>query len=260
MLSRLYGLIVKIKNTNLILHFIQVNLLQSFLSMKADPGNLLQAIEIETGQRPLSTVLWLHGLGADGSDFVPVVDQLPLSSVPPIRFIFPHAPMRPVSINRGMVMRAWFDYDDVSHDGLVREDIASLRQSQLAVDALIARERERGISAGRIVLAGFSQGGALALQAGLRYPEKLAGIMALSCYLPAAQTFATERHRANLATPIFMAHGRTDLVIPAAVARSSCQTLIEAGYAVEWQEYEMAHSVCAQEIMDIGTWLTRVLA
>ncbi|HVW64757.1 MAG TPA: alpha/beta fold hydrolase [Nitrosospira sp.] len=228
--------------------------------MKPDPGNLLQTIEIETGQHPLSTVLWLHGLGADGSDFVPVVDQLPLSATLPVRFIFPHAPPRPVSINRGMVMRAWFDYDEVGHGGIVREDIASLRQSQLAVEALIAREKERGISAERIVLAGFSQGGALALQAGLRHPEKLAGIMALSCYLPAVHTFASEMHRSNLTVPIFMAHGRTDLVIPADLARLSRQTLIEAGYSVEWQEYEMAHSVCAQEIMDIGKWLKRVLA
>ena len=228
--------------------------------MKPDPDHLLAAIEIETGPHPLSTVLWLHGLGADGSDFVPLVDELPLSSVSPVRFIFPHAPMRPVSINRGVVMRAWFDYDEVSHGAGVREDIASLRQSQLAVNALIAREKERGIGAERIVLAGFSQGGALALQAGLRYPEQLAGIIGLSCYLPALQTFASETHLSNLTTPIFMAHGRTDPVIPMAFALLSRQQLVEAGYAVEWNEYEMAHSVCAQEIVDIGEWLKRVLS
>lgn len=228
--------------------------------MKTDPDHLLAAIEIETAPHPLSTVLWLHGLGADGSDFVPLVDELSLSSVSPVRFIFPHAPMRPVSINRGMVMRAWFDYDEVSHEAGVREDIASLRQSQRAVNALIAREKERGIGAERIVLAGFSQGGALALQAGLRYPEKLAGIMGLSCYLPAVQTFASETHLSNLTTPIFMAHGRTDPVIPMAFTLLSRQYLIEAGHAVEWHEYEMAHSVCAQEIVDIGEWLKRVLS
>lgn len=228
--------------------------------MKPDHADLLAAIEIETGQHPLSTVLWLHGLGADGSDFVPIVGELPLASAPPVRFIFPHAPMRPVSINRGMVMRAWFDYDDVSNDAGVREDIASLRQSQLAINALIAREKERGVEAERIVLAGFSQGGALALQAGLRYPEKLAGIMALSCYLPAAQTFASEKHQSNVTTPIFMAHGGADPVIPMAFALLSRQHLVEAGYAVEWREYEMGHSVCAQEIMDIGKWLKRVLS
>jgi phospholipase/carboxylesterase len=228
--------------------------------MKPDPDDLLAAIEIETGKHPLYSVVWLHGLGAHGSDFVPIVDELPLSSVPSVRFIFPHAPMRPVSINRGMVMRAWFDYDEVSHESGMREDVASLRQSQLAVNALIAREKERGIGAEHIVLAGFSQGGALALQAGLRYPEKLAGIMALSCYLPAAHTFASEKHQSNLKTPIFMAHGRTDPVIPMAFARLSRQYLVEAGYAVEWHEYEMAHSVCAQEIMDIGEWLKRALS
>jgi phospholipase/carboxylesterase len=227
--------------------------------MKPDSADLLPAIEIETGPHPLSTVLWLHGLGAHGSDFVPIVDELPLSPSLPVRFIFPHAPMRPVSINRGMVMRAWFDYDEVSHDAGVREDIASLRQSQIAVEALIAREKERGIEAGRIVLAGFSQGGALALQAGLRHPEKLAGIMALSCYLPAAQTFASETHRSNLPTPIFMAHGMADLVIPVDFARLSRECLVEAGYAVEWHEYEMAHSVCAPEITHIGEWLKQVL-
>jgi phospholipase/carboxylesterase len=228
--------------------------------MKPDPDHLLAAIEIETGPRPHSTVLWLHGLGAHGSDFVPLVDELPLSSTLPIRFIFPHAPMRPVSINRGMVMRAWFDYDEVSHEAGVREDIASLRQSQLAVNALIAREKERGIGPGGIVLAGFSQGGALALQAGLRYPEKLAGIMALSCYLPATHTFASEVHQSNVTTPIFMAHGRADPVIPMAFARLSRQYLVEAGYAVEWHEYEMAHSVCGQEVVDIGEWLKRALS
>ena len=227
--------------------------------MKPDPADLLPAIEIETGRHPLSSVLWLHGLGAHGGDFVPIVDELPLSSTLPIRFIFPHAPMRPVSINRGMVMRAWFDYDEVSHDAGVREDIVSMRQSQLAVDALITREKERGVRPERVILAGFSQGGALALQAGLRYPEKLAGIMALSCYLPGAQTFASEMHQSNLTTRIFMAHGRTDPVIPLAFAGLSRQYLAEAGYAVEWHEYEMAHSVCAQEIMDIGEWLKRVL-
>lgn len=223
------------------------------------PTNLLPAIEIETGIQPTYTILWMHGLGADGNDFVPVVDELALPSDPPVRFIFPHAPMRPVSINGGLVMRAWHDYDLASSNSGFRENMASLRDSQGAIEALIAREERRGIASQNIVLAGFSQGGAMALQAGLRYPEKLAGIMALSCYLPASQTLAAEAHPANYATSIFMAHGSLDSIIPVTFAAASARQLVESGYTVEWHEYPMGHSFCKDETADIREWLKRIL-
>nr|WP_090826111.1 alpha/beta hydrolase fold domain-containing protein [Nitrosovibrio tenuis] len=220
---------------------------------------LLPAIEVETGPHPTHTVLWLHGLGADGGDFVPIVNELELPSAMHIRFLFPHAPMRSVSINRGMVMRAWYDYDMVDLNLGLQENMASLNESQQAIEALIAREKQRGIQPERIVLAGFSQGGALALQAGLRYPEKLAGILVLSAYLPAPRTLASDANRANLTTSIFMAHGNSDMVIPMIVAAASKQQLAESGYAVEWHEYRMAHTVCREELADIGKWLKQIL-
>jgi len=201
----------------------------------------------------------MHGLGADGNDFVPIVNELALPRSPHIRFMFPHAPMRPVSINNGLVMRAWHDYDLTSSNSAFRENMASLRDSQGAIEALIDREKRRGIVPQNILLAGFSQGGALALQTGLRYPEKLAGIMALSCYLPASQTLAAEAHQANSATSIFMAHGSLDNIIPMTLAAASRRQLLESGYTVEWHEYPMAHAVCKDEIIDIGEWLKRVL-
>ena len=222
-------------------------------------AELLPAIELETGVRPTHTILWMHGLGADGNDFVPIVDELGLPSSLHIRFVFPHAPMRPVSINRGLVMRAWHDYDVVDPDSGVREEMASLRDSQRAIEALIDRELHRGIEPGNIVLAGFSQGGAMALHTGLRYPEELAGIMALSCYLPASQMLAAEAHRANAGISIFMAHGSADNVVPMTLAAAASRQLHESGYAMEWHEYPMAHSVCADEIADIGDWLKRIL-
>ena len=227
--------------------------------MTSTPTDLLPAIEHETGIRPTHAILWMHGLGADGNDFVPIVDELTLPRDLHIRFIFPHAPMRPVSINGGLMMRAWHDYDLASSNSAFRENMASLRDSQTAIEALIGRETRRGIAPRNIVLAGFSQGGALALQTGLRYPEKLAGIMALSCYLPASQTFAAEAHQANSTTSIFMAHGSLDNIIPMALAVASRRQLHESGYAVTWHEYPMAHSVCKEEIADIGEWLKRVL-
>lgn len=222
-------------------------------------SDLLPAIELETGNHPTHAVLWMHGLGADGNDFVPVVDELALPSSLHIRFLFPHAPMRPVSINGGSVMRAWHDYDVAGSTSNFRENMASLRDSQRAIDALIARESQRGIKPENIVLAGFSQGGALALQTGLRYPERLAGIMALSCYLPASQTLAVEAHQANSRAPVFMAHGIMDNIIPMTLALASKQQLLESGYMVEWREYPMAHTVCKEEIADIGAWLERIL-
>lgn len=227
--------------------------------MTTNSTRLLPAIELETGVRPTHAILWMHGLGADGNDFVPIVDELALSPNPRIRFVFPHAPMRPVSINGGAMMRAWYDYDVVDPNSGLYENMASLHDSQREVEALIAREKQRGIDPENIVLAGFSQGGALALQTGLRYPEKLAGIMALSCNLPVPQTLAPEAHRANLATSIFMAHGDTDNIVPMIVAAASRRQLLESGYTVEWHEYPMAHSVCKEEIVHIGEWLKRVL-
>lgn len=223
------------------------------------PATLLPAIELETGVRPTHTILWMHGLGADGNDFVPIVEELALPPNLHIRFVFPHAPMRPVSINRGLVMRAWHDYDVADPDSGLREDMTSLRDSQREIEALIGREKRRGIEPGNIILAGFSQGGAMALQTGLRYPEKLAAIMALSCYLPASQTLAAEAHRANSGISIFMAHGSADNIVPMTLAAAAKRQLRESGYAVEWHEYPMAHSVCADEIADISDWLKRAL-
>jgi phospholipase/carboxylesterase len=220
-------------------------------------AELLDAIEIETAPKPVASVLWLHGLGADGADFVPIVRELELPPVP-IRFVFPHAPLQPVTINNGMVMRAW--YDILGADLARREDERGVRASQALVEALIAREKARGTPARRILLAGFSQGGAIALQTGLRHPERLAGIMALSTYVPVAESLEREAHAANRDVPIFMAHGLYDPIIPIAAARRSRELLQRLGYAVEWHEYPMPHSVAPQELDDIGAWLRRVLA
>jgi phospholipase/carboxylesterase len=217
----------------------------------------LDAIEIETGPQPTASVIWLHGLGADGSDFVPVVDALDLPDGP-IRFVFPHAPMQPVTINQGYVMRAW--YDIASTDLERRADEGGVRASQKLIEALLEREKSRGTSAHRIVLAGFSQGGAIALQTGLRQPERLAGIMALSCYVPIAASLASERAAANGDVPIFMAHGLYDPIIPVRLARESRDLLAQLGYGVEWHEYPMEHSVAPEEVDAIGAWLRRVLS
>jgi phospholipase/carboxylesterase len=219
---------------------------------------MLDAIQIETAPNPTVSVIWLHGLGADGSDFVPIVQELDLTGCPGIRFIFPHAPTMPVTINNGYIMRAW--YDIVSPDLTRREDEASLRKSQELVEQLIAQEKARGIPAERIVVAGFSQGCAMTLQTGLRHPEKLAGLLCLSGYLPLQAAVAAERHSANHDTPIFMAHGRLDPVIAIERAEGSRDYLNSLGYKVEWHEYAMPHSVCAEEVADVGAWLRRVLA
>jgi phospholipase/carboxylesterase len=216
----------------------------------------LETLEIETGRAPRSSVIWLHGLGADGHDFEPIVGELALPQEP-VRFVFPHAPMQPVTINGGMVMRAW--YDIVSDDLTRREDAAGVRASQQLLEALLAREVARGSAPSRIVLAGFSQGGAIVLQAGLRHAERLAGLMALSTYVPIADSLAAEAHAVNRDVPIFYAHGTQDPIIPMARAERSRALLMELGYAVEWHPYAMPHAVCAQEIDDIGDWLRRVL-
>ena len=218
---------------------------------------MLETIEVETGPRPTAAVIWLHGLGADGHDFEPIVPELGLAATPAVRFVFPHAPMRAVTINGGAVMRAW--YDIVSLGGVRREDDAGVRASQASVEALIARETSRGIPARRLVLAGFSQGGAIALQTGLRHAERLAGIMALSTYLPLASTLMVEGSAANRDVPIFMAHGRHDGLIPIERATISREALRKAGYDVEWHDYAMEHAVCGEEIDHIAAWLRAVL-
>ena len=219
---------------------------------------MLETLELETGPRPAAAVIWLHGLGADGYDFEPIVPELNLPPTPAVRFVFPHAPMRPVTINNGAVMRAW--YDIVGLEGVRREDDAGVRASQASVEELIAREASRGVPAARVVLAGFSQGGAIALQTGLRHAERLAGIMALSTYLPLAATLAAEASPANRSVPIFMAHGQYDSLIPIERAAISRDLLGKAGYGVEWHDYPMEHAVCREEIDDVAAWLRRVLA
>ena len=218
------------------------------------PGTL-DAIEIETARNPAASIIWLHGLGADGNDFAPIVPALKLPGAA-IRFVFPHAPVQPVTINGGMRMRAWYDITD---GAIRREDESGVRASQTLIEALIAREKERGTAANRLVLAGFSQGGAIALQTGLRHSERVAGIMALSTYLPIADKFAAEASEANRDAPIFMAHGSHDPVIPLARAEQSRGLLQSLGYNVEWREYPMQHSVCPEEVSDIGAWLGKVL-
>jgi phospholipase/carboxylesterase len=220
------------------------------------PTDLLPAIEVETQPHPLSACIWLHGLGADGADFVPVVGQL---QSPPggMRFLFPHAPLQPVTINGGYVMRAWYDisYEDLT----LREDEKGVRESQLAVEQLIEREVARGIAAERIVLAGFSQGGAIALHTGLRHARRLAGVLALSSYLPLPDRFAKEASAANRGLPIFMAHGVQDPIVPLRLAQAACTRLLNLDYQVEWHEYEMPHAVCPEELQHIGAWLRQVL-
>ena len=209
----------------------------------------MDAVEIETGPNAQAAVIWLHGLGADGHDFEPIVPELELAK--PVRFVFPHAPARPVTINNGMRMRAWYD---IFQFGGGPEDEAGIRASQKLVEGLIAREKGK-----KIVLAGFSQGGAIVLQTALRHPDALAGVLALSTYLPLPTTLAAERHPANQKTPVFMAHGRFDDIIPIDRARRSRETLEKLGYAVTWKEYPMPHSVCAEEIQDLSRFLATIL-
>lgn len=219
---------------------------------------LLDNIEIETAPNPTVAVVWLHGLGADGNDFVPLVRELDLTGLPGIRFVFPHANTMPVTINGGYVMRSW--YDIVATDLTRREDEGGLRASQLQVEALIAREKARGIPASRIILAGFSQGCAMTLQTGLRHPEKLAGMLCLSGYLPLSSVAGAERSEASLGTPIFMAHGVQDPVVPFARAEESRKVVEALGYQVEWHAYPMQHTLCLEEVQDISAWIRKVVA
>ena len=219
---------------------------------------LLENIEIETAPNPTVAIIWMHGLGADGNDFVPLVRELDLTGLPGIRFVFPSAGTMPVTVNNGYVMRSWYDIKGA--DLVNREDEGGLRASQLQIEALVAREKSRGIPASRIILAGFSQGCAMTLQTGLRHPETLAGLLCLSGYLPLAPKLAAEHTPPSLATPIFMAHGIQDGVVPFHRAEASRDAVAALGYQVEWHAYPMQHSLCQEEVDDIGKWLKKVLA
>ena len=220
--------------------------------------NPLRQVELNTGAEPSGTVIWMHGLGADGWDFVPIVRELPLPENLALRFIFPHAPERPVTINNGYMMRAWYD---IAQNDIARlPDERGIRESQRSIEELIGRERARGMAADRVVLAGFSQGGAIALQTGLRHRERLAGIVALSTYLALEGSLDAEAAPANKSTPIFMAHGTQDPVIPLELAEASHRALKVRGYAVEWHTWPMPHSVCAEEVEALGAFLARIYA
>ncbi|MDH4189325.1 MAG: alpha/beta hydrolase [Betaproteobacteria bacterium] len=219
-------------------------------------SDLPETVERETAPKPDATVIWLHGLGADGHDFEPIVPALRLPKRLALRFVFPHAPQQPVTINMGLRMRAWFDIFEL---GGAREDETGIRASQALLEALIEREKSRGIAARRIVLAGFSQGGAIALQTGLRHPERLAGILALSTWLPLAEALETERDAANAGVPIFIAHGSSDPMVPLERAERSRDRLAALGYTPEWRAYPMAHEVCQDEVAAIGAWIVDCL-
>jgi len=218
---------------------------------------MLETLDIETAAQPTAAIIWLHGLGADGHDFEPIVPEIVRPGERAWRFVFPDAPVRPVTINGGMAMRAWYDITGL--DRKATEDVAGFRATSGLVSQLIARENARGIASHRIVLAGFSQGGAVSLYVMPRFAEKLAGVMVLSAYLPGESSFAAERLAANDATPIFMAHGQADNVLPIGLGTISRDFLKARGYAVEWHDYPMPHAVCPAEIADIRKFLLRVL-
>lgn len=213
--------------------------------------SILPHITLDIGKAPQHSIIWLHGLGADGEDFVPLAEEMNLPVA--MRYLFPHAPKQPVTINGGFIMRAWYDIAEARIDA--RQDAGGIRASQLEIEKLIAGERARGIAANHIFLAGFSQGGAIALHTGLRHPEQLGGILALSTYLPLHENLQEEASSAAKQTPIFMAHGRGDPVVPCALGKSSRDMLLQQGYRVDWHEYAMQHSVCQEEVLDIETWL-----
>jgi phospholipase/carboxylesterase len=216
------------------------------------------AVELTTGPTPLGTVIWMHGLGADGHDFEPLVPELMREHFVPLRFVFPHAPVRPVTVNGGYPMRAWYDIHSFERGS--RPDVAGIRASDAAIRALIAAENRRGTPTERIVLAGFSQGGAMALYSGTRLPQRLAGIMGLSAYLLMAETLQQEQSSVNLSAPIFLAHGTHDGVLPHAFGEQSRAALEAAGHSVEWHSYAMEHSLCAEEVAAIAEFLARVYA
>jgi phospholipase/carboxylesterase len=220
--------------------------------------NTLQTIEVHPGAEPKATIVILHGLGADGTDFLSFADEMKLAAVGPVRWVFPRAPERPVTINGGHRMRAW--YDILGADLVKREDEAGLRESFAQVHALLDREVQRGMPAHRIVLGGFSQGCAVTLGAGLRYPQRLAGLVGMSGYLPLADTTAAERKDANALTPVFLAHGRSDGVVAMARGTAGRDLLQQQGQPLEWHDYPMQHSVCMEEVQDLQRWLLKVLA
>lgn len=218
----------------------------------------LPSIQIETAPDPRHAVIWLHGLGADGHDFEPIVPELVDSAWPPVRFVFPNAPMRPITINGGMSMRAWYDIS--GQEIAQRQDEVGIRASVVLLDELIEREVTRGVASENILLAGFSQGGAIVLSGGIRHARKLGGIIALSTYLPMAEKTDAEAAAANRNTPLFMAHGKLDPTISHALGEMSREYLLQRGYAVEWHSYPMAHQVCAEEIADLKHWIGGRLA
>ena len=229
-------------------------------NQRAFPSTLmtmLETIEVETGAKPNAAVIWLHGLGADGHDFEPIVPEIVRRGERAWRFVFPNAPVRPVTLNGGMRMRAWYDIQGL--DRKSAEDVAGFRDTDTQIRELIAKEGARGIPANRVVLAGFSQGGAVSLYMALRFPDSLAGVMVLSAYLPRESSFSAERAPANDATPIFMAHGQGDATLPIAMGQQSRDFLKSQGYSVEWHDYAMGHAVCAAEVAAIREFLFRVL-
>jgi len=232
---------------------------ESATAFQLDPSTAvtLETVELNTGPAPTAAVVWLHGLGADGHDFEPIVPHLRWSGAPDIRFVFPHAPVRPVTLNGGMKMRAWYDIIDLS---LSRDqDQKGIMDSINQAAALVARERQRGIASDRILVAGFSQGGAIALQLALRYPEPLAGLVALSTYLLIDRTLENDRHEANRSLPVFVGHGKADPMVPCFLGEQLAGRLRGMGHKVEWHSYPMLHAVCAQEIADLSTWMKNCL-
>ena len=218
----------------------------------------LETVTVETGPTPRFTIIWMHGLGADGHDFEPLVPELLDDGMPALRFVFPHAPVRPVTINNGYQMRAW--YDIIGIDRRSAEDFKGIGESADSIGGLIHREHARGIDSDHILLAGFSQGGAMALHLATRHPDKFAGVIALSCYLPLAGELAQSGSTANQPTPIFMAHGTQDPVVPYMLGDESRRLLESAGFSIEWHAYPMAHSLCAEEVSDLRSWLKRVVS
>ena len=221
---------------------------------------LPETVELATGDRPVGSVIWLHGLGADGHDFEPIVPELRLPDSLPLRFVFPHAPVRPVTINGGMAMRAWYDILSLAPDG--RADETGVRESSAMLVALIEREKSRGIDSSKILLAGFSQGGAIAIHTAMRLSEKIAGLMALSTWMPLTSKFQSEvvdvPGVGDTSMPIFMAHGSFDPVLPVQMGQASAELLRDSGFAVEWHEYPMAHQVCIEEINDVRNWMLSI--
>jgi phospholipase/carboxylesterase len=217
----------------------------------------LETVTVETGPKPAFSIIWMHGLGADGHDFEPLVPELVDAGMPALRFVFPHAPVRPVTINNGFPMRAW--YDIIGIDRRSAEDFSGIHASGEAIGELIRQENARGVATNRIALAGFSQGGALALHVATRHPDKLAGVIALSCYLPLARQFATERTAANLTAPLFLAHGTQDPVVPFTLGDETRKILEGTGYRPEWHAYAMPHALCAEEVVDLRNFLKKIV-